>query len=100
MGSRLGRRVGPKHLVYRLLFTGGPRAKACSHPHLIQVLEPATRVCADCFGLGERWPALRLCLNCGYLGWCHDAKNQRALKHYQATGHSLIRSTERGDDWM
>ena len=110
------RRVGLKHLVYRLLFTGSLRPKPCSHLHLIQVTEPATNVCADCVALGDRWPALRMCLICGYVGCCNDAKNQHALKHYQATGHPLMRSTrtrsclarssavgagvQRSDDWL
>ena len=93
-------RVGLKHLVYRLLFTGSLRPKACSHLGLIKVLEPTTQVCADCVALGDRWPALRMCLICGYVGCCNDAKNQHALKHYRATGHPLMRSIGRGDDWL
>ena len=100
MEPRSERRVGLKHLFYRLLFTGSPRPKACSHLHLIKVLEPTTGVCADCVALGDRWPALRQCLICGYVGCCNDAKNKHALKHYQATGHPLMRSIERGDDWL
>ncbi len=110
MESRSERRVGLKHLVYRLVFTGSLWPKACSHLNLIRVLEPATRVCADCLALGDRWPALRMCLICGYVGCCDDAKNQHALKHYQATGHPLMRPTrtcsavgagvEHGDDWL
>ena len=92
--------VGLKHLVYRLLFTGSLRPKACSHLGLIKVLEPTTQVCADCVALSDRWPALRMCLICGYVGCCNDAKNQHALKHYQSTGHPLMRSIQRGDDWL
>ena len=100
MSQKPGRRAGIRHLLYRLVFTGRLRAKPCAHLHLIQVVEPATHVCADCVTLGDTWPALRMCMVCGYIGCCNDAQNQHALKHYQATGHPIMRSIERGDDWM
>jgi hypothetical protein len=48
---------------------------------------------------GERWIGLRLCLVCGHVGCCDDSKNTHATKHFQATGHPLIRSLEPGDRW-
>jgi len=32
-----------------------------------------------------------MCLVCGHVGCCDQAKNQHALKHYRETGHPLTK---------
>ncbi|HLM20109.1 MAG TPA: UBP-type zinc finger domain-containing protein [Propionibacteriaceae bacterium] len=51
--------------------------------------------------LGESWPALRMCLLCGYVGCCDKSKNKHAREHFRQTDHPLIRPyKERGMDWV
>ena len=40
-----------------------------------------------------------MCLTCGYVGCCEDSKHAHALAHFNATGHPLIASIERGETW-
>ncbi len=94
------RRTGILDLIYRLLFTGQLREQACSHLNLIQAVSPTTDVCQDCLVLGDTWPALRMCMICGYIGCCDDAKNQHARKHYEETGHPIIQALGRFQDWQ
>lgn len=92
---------GISYADLRELWTGNREAKDCSHLHLIQDVEPSsTEGCAECLALGDTWPFLRMCLICGYVGCCDQAKNQHMLKHIQDTGHVLIRSFEPGEDWI
>ena len=52
-------------------------------------------------GVGENWPALRLCLSCGHVDCCDKAKTKHALRHFQEIGHPLTRPCkERGMDWV
>ena len=68
---------------------------------MIRAVEPSSEVCDACVESGDTWPALRMCLTCGYVGCCEDAKNQHALKHYEETDHPLMRAyRERGMNWM
>ena len=71
----------------------------CEHFDQIQPVSARTRGCEECMKAGERWIGLRLCLTCGHVGCCDDSKNTHATKHFQATGHPLMRSLERGDRW-
>ena len=87
--------------VLRRLWTGQSKEKPCSHLHLIQVRETSITVREQCVALGDSWPALRLCLICGHVGCCEDAKNQHALKHYQETGHPLVMPVGEGEmNWI
>jgi uncharacterized UBP type Zn finger protein len=36
----------------------------------------------------------------GTSGCCDQSKNKHATRHYRATQHPLIRSLERGEDWI
>jgi len=87
--------------VMRRWFTGQFSTKECSHLDLISDVEPSSDVCDQCVELGETWPALRMCLICGQVGCCEDAKYQHALRHFEETGHQLIRPhNELGMDWI
>jgi uncharacterized UBP type Zn finger protein len=85
----------------RRYFTGRFAATPCTHLDLINDVEPSSRVCDQCVELGESWPALRMCLICGHVGCCEDAKHQHALNHYRDTGHPLVKPyRERGMNWI
>jgi uncharacterized UBP type Zn finger protein len=43
---------------------------------------------------------LRQCMVCGQVGCCDDSKNKHASRHYQTTGHPIMRSLAPGENWM
>ena len=90
------------NLVLRRMWTGQFQEKPCSHLHLINTdLQPDVDVCEECVALGDTWPALRICLICGYVGCCQESKNKHARKHYEETGHPLMAPyKERGMNWI
>jgi uncharacterized UBP type Zn finger protein len=55
--------------------------------------------CHECLQSGDRWVHLRLCAECGHVGCCDSSPNRHATAHNHASGHPLIRSFERGEDW-
>jgi uncharacterized UBP type Zn finger protein len=71
----------------------------CTHLDMINVVTPEARGCVDCLKTGDTWVHLRLCLTCGYVGCCDQSKNKHARKHWHASGHPIIQSLERGEDW-
>lgn len=73
---------------------------ACPHLDRIQITETDVEVCSDCVELGDDWVELRMCLICGAVGCCSDSSNNHAEKHFEATGHPLIRSLQPGDGWQ
>jgi uncharacterized UBP type Zn finger protein len=38
-------------------------------------------------------------MTCGHVGCCDSSKNRHATKHYQETGHAIVKSFEKGEDW-
>ena len=80
-----------------LLFPG--KAKQCGHRNQIADVKARTNGCEECIALGERWTQLRVCLTCGHVGCCEDSKRAHALAHFNATGHPMISSLERGETW-
>jgi uncharacterized UBP type Zn finger protein len=72
----------------------------CSHvaEHLKKV-KPHTKGCEECLASGDTWVHLRMCLECGHVGCCDSSKNRHARAHFHATGHPLIQSAEKGEDW-
>ena len=73
----------------------------CSHLDQIQVKQLPDSVdgCEDCLREGTKWVHLRLCLVCGHTGCCDDSPERHATRHYEETGHALIRSIEPGETW-
>ena len=55
--------------------------------------------CHECLQTGDRWVHLRLCAGCGHVGCCDSSPNRHASAHHAETGHPLIRSFERREDW-
>jgi uncharacterized UBP type Zn finger protein len=74
--------------------------KQCTHLEGIKVTETRKHVCEDCVKTGDRWVHLRMCLSCGHVGCCDSSKNHHATKHFEATGHPLVRSIEPGERWV
>lgn len=72
---------------------------ACSHKDLIEITETDTTVCPDCVKEGDEWVHLRMCMICGYVGCCDSSRNRHARKHYEDSGHPLIRSIEPDEEW-
>ncbi len=73
----------------------------CTHLDTIKLLQLPESVsgCEDCLREGAVWLHLRICLACGHVGCCDDSPNRHASAHYHESGHPLIRSLERGEDW-
>lgn len=71
----------------------------CRHLATIQTVTPGSEGCEECLALGDAWVHLRLCLSCGHVGCCDQSKNRHARKHFEASGHPIIRSFEPGEDW-
>lgn len=96
----------PKHpisipeFLLKLVFTGQVADKDCSHVEMIRVTDPTTDVCNDCLEMGDVWPALRMCLVCGYVGCCDTAKHKHMKQHFEETGHPIFRSIRLEESWV
>jgi uncharacterized UBP type Zn finger protein len=83
----------------RMKMSGAPPT-ICTHRDQIQEVKPSGEGCLECLRTGDTWVNLRLCMICGQVGCCDDSKNKHASKHFQATGHPIIRSFQPNEDWM
>lgn len=91
--------VGPSGSVIQL-DDAQRRSPQCQHLEWAQAVVPDNIfVCAECARLGDSWVHLRVCLTCGSVGCCDDSKNQHARRHFEASGHPLIKSLEPGEAW-
>jgi hypothetical protein len=75
--------------------------EVCTHLDEIGLTSVPSSVpgCEDCLNIGGRWVHLRICLSCGHVGCCDSSPNRHATAHNHGTGHPIIRSLERGEDW-
>ena len=77
------------------------RSGDCEHlrdaPAVIRPLTP--HACAACQRAGTRWVHLRLCLTCGEVGCCDSSPERHATRHFEQTGHPVMRSHEPGESW-
>lgn len=78
------------------------KLESCAHEEQIDPsIAPRTpNGCEECLAMGDSWVHLRLCLTCGHVGCCNDSRNKHAAKHFQETGHAIMRSFEPGESWM
>jgi uncharacterized UBP type Zn finger protein len=76
-------------------------SEECSHLGEIAVtkLPESVAGCEECLEEGGKWLHLRFCLVCGHVGCCDSSPGQHASRHFERTGHPLIRSIEPGEDW-
>ncbi len=71
----------------------------CTHADQINRVFPSTPGCENCLREGHRWIHLRICMTCGHVGCCDDSDGKHATKHFQETGHPVMRSLEPGETW-
>jgi uncharacterized UBP type Zn finger protein len=71
----------------------------CRHLDQVRPVAPSAEGCEDCLRTGDVWVHLRLCQTCGHVGCCDSSPNRHATKHFQATGHAIIKSFQPGEDW-
>jgi len=86
-------------ILFKALFTGQVADKPCRHLNMIQVTEPTRDVCQQCVESGDIWPALRMCLICGFVGCCDTSVNKHMKAHYEAIGHCIFRSIRMEEGW-
>ena len=55
--------------------------------------------CEECLRDGYEWVHLRLCMECGHVGCCNSSPEKHADRHYNETGHPVMRSFEPGEAW-
>ncbi|HET8615896.1 MAG TPA: Na+/H+ antiporter [Actinomycetales bacterium] len=55
--------------------------------------------CGACLREGTSWVHLRLCLACGEVGCCDSSPEQHARRHFEETGHPVMRSFEPAEAW-
>ena len=73
----------------------------CEHIAAITTVKHATRrECEDCVKTGSRWLHLRTCQECGATLCCDNSPNKHATKHATESGHPVIASAERGEQWL
>lgn len=92
--------VAPPEFLLKVVLTGEAGDRPCSHLEQIKVTEPTTSVCEQCEELGDIWPALRMCLICGFVGCCDTSKNRHMAHHHEETGHSIFRSIRNDEGWI
>lgn len=75
-------------------------AVSCDHADQIQVTETGEHACKACLESGQKWVKLRMCLTCGNVGCCDSSPGRHATRHFEETGHALMRSAEPGEAWV
>lgn len=86
--------------LLRVAFNGQVANRPCSHLDEIVVWDSGATVCPQCVASGDVWPALRLCMSCGFVGCCDTSKNTHMKRHAESTGHALMCSIRPGEGWM
>ena len=71
----------------------------CQHFETGFEVGPPLDVCPSCVEIGSSWHHLRQCLNCGHMGCCDNSPNRHATRHFQESGHPMMRSAQPGEDW-
>ncbi len=83
--------------------TGVPMSLEGDCDHLQQVRQPVEAdtpgECGDCLRQGTTWVHLRICVVCGHVACCDSSPERHASRHYDGTGHEVMRSAEAGEDW-
>jgi CPA2 family monovalent cation:H+ antiporter-2 len=76
-----------------------PTGEGCEHTGQTVPVRPSADGCESCLRSGDEWVHLRICLICGHVGCCDSSPNRHASAHFAETGHPLIASAERGENW-
>jgi uncharacterized UBP type Zn finger protein len=72
----------------------------CKHTKKIKDVSPQSHGCEECKKTGDSWVYLRMCMTCGQVGCCDASENTHARKHFEKTGHPIVKSLESGENWM
>lgn len=99
LSAVLSDRKGPVDTEKAVDFTPQVDESICSHLNDIKRVFPSAPGCEECLRTGDEWVHLRICLVCGHVGCCDSSKNKHASAHFEATGHTVVRSLEPGEDW-
>ena len=75
------------------------KSAQCSHQEMTKKVEVGARACEECLARGDTWVHLRICMSCGNVGCCDSSKNRHATAHFHLSGHPIIRSLEKGENW-
>jgi len=84
----------------RAVFQRSWGRRPCSHLAQIRWPAPNATFCRACREEGTRTVHLRMCLVCGQVGCCDSSPARHARRHFEMTGHPLMRSIEPGETWM
>jgi len=87
--------------VEREMVARDDRMDACDHlRESSSAVRPITpEGCEECLRDGTRSVHLRLCLDCGHVGCCDSSPERHSTRHFEDTGHPVIRSFEPGEAW-
>jgi uncharacterized UBP type Zn finger protein len=72
---------------------------SCQHLENLSLESMPEVGCTECIAMGDTWVHLRYCVACGTTGCCDSSKNTHARKHWNDTGHGVVRSKEPGEFW-
>ncbi len=76
------------------------KVKICQHLQAAADTDKTAKdYCEECVKTGTEWVHLRTCLTCGKTHCCDSSPEQHATKHFQASGHPVIKSAEPGETW-
>ena len=92
--------IRPPEFLLRLGFTGQAQDRPCTHLASARVFATTIDACAQCVATGDVWPALRMCLMCGFTGCCDTSVNKHMRAHWEATGHPIFRSVRLAEGWI
>jgi len=71
----------------------------CDHFDHLPAAVARTHGCEECLQIGGTWVHLRMCLACGHVGCCNASEHRHARRHFEATGHPVMRSAQPGEGW-
>ncbi|MCL7495938.1 MULTISPECIES: UBP-type zinc finger domain-containing protein [Streptomyces] len=60
---------------------------------------PLSATCLECLAVGSHPVQLRKCLVCGHVGCCDSSPYRHATRHFEETGHPVMRTHEPGESW-
>ena len=88
------------NVILRIVWERRLTQKECGHLDQVGDPSPSAEVCEECVTVEDTWPDLRMCTVCGYVGCCDGSKNKHMMKHYEATGHPIIKPYNSRMTWM
>lgn len=71
---------------------------ASAYPKGSAEVMPVTKGCQECEKDHTPVVAIRMCLACGHVGCCDSSIGRHATKHFEETGHPVMRAVP-GRTW-